>query len=162
MRWGQIHETPIEVGTDPEAEDRLAELIKRRDEIQKEQPELIQQLSYLSELLTRGPLPQDKAEQYNTLTLKQTQFKQELGEIEAEVSKIQNYLDSLGKDSKISASKTVYPGVKIKIKNDVLIIKSEYKYVTFYREGGMIKISPYEKAKEMDEKMKEATKVKKK
>jgi len=30
-------------------------------------------------------------------------------------------LDSLGKDSKIAASKIVYPGVKIKIKNEVLI-----------------------------------------
>ncbi|MGC8765296.1 MAG: FapA family protein [Brevinematia bacterium] len=154
-------ETLIEVGTDPEAEDRLGELLKRRDEIQKEQPEIIQQLSYLSELLGKGPLPPDKADQYNTLTLKQTQFKQELGEIEQEVSKIQNYLDGLGKDAKISASKTVYPGVKIKIKNEVLIVKSEYKYVTFYREGGMIKISPYEKTKEMDEKLKEATTIKK-
>lgn len=153
-------ETIIEVGVDPEASDRLESLTKRKEEIQKEQPELIQQLSYLTELLSKGPLPPEKAEQYNILTMKQTQLKQELAEIEEEITKIQAYLDSLGKDAKISASKTVYPGVKIKIKNDVLIIKSEYKYVTFFRKDGIISIAPYEKTKEMDEKIKEVSTIK--
>ncbi len=153
-------ETILEVGVDPEASDRLEALNKRKEEIQKEMPEINQQLVYLSELLSKGPLPPEKAEQYNILTIKQTQFKKELNEIEKEVAKIQQYLDGLGKDAKISASKTVYPGVKIKIKNEVFIIKSEYKYVTFYRKEGIITISPYEKSKDMDEKIKEITATK--
>jgi uncharacterized protein (DUF342 family) len=153
-------ETIVEVGTDPEAEDRLNELIKRRDEIQKELPEILPQLTYLTDLLSRGPLPADKAEQYQMLTTKQTELKNELKNIEEEIVHIQEYLDSLGKDAKISASKNVYPGVKIRIKNEYLLVKSDYKYVTFYREGGMIKISPYEKTKEMDEKIKEASTTK--
>ena len=52
---------------------------------------------------------------------------------------------------------------KIKIKNAILIVKNEFKYVTFYREGaGNIKPAPYEKSKEIEEKSKELTKPKRK
>ena len=150
-------ETLLEVGTDPASEERIVEIVKRKEEIQKELPDITRQLTYLSELLEKGPLPKEKEELFNTLTLKNNDLKHEQNSMEEQLLQLQQYLDSLGKDAKISASKNVYPGVKIRIKNEYLIVKTDYKFVTFFKEGALIKIAPYEKSKEMEEKVKIAT-----
>jgi len=152
-------ETILEAGIDPEAEDKIMEIHKRKEVIQKEWPEITQELSNLTMMLGRGALPPDMQEKYNLLTLKNNELRQEMTALDEQLKSLQEYLDTIGKDAKISASKTVYPGVKIKIKNDALAIKSEYKFVTFYREGGLVKIAPYEKSKEMEEKIKGLTKT---
>jgi len=151
-------ETIVEVGIDPEAEDKILELTHRKAEIEKELPDITKQLNNLSMMLAKGPLPPDKEEQFNILSLKNAELREEINSIEEQYSEIQHYLESLGKDAKISASKTTFPGVKIKIKNAILVVKSEYKYVTFYREEGIIKIVPYEKPKEIEEKIQNITK----
>jgi hypothetical protein len=154
-------ETIIEAGTDPAKEDRLTDIHERKDAIQKEMPELQKQLMNLTMLASTGPLPPNKQEEFNVLTDKVGEFKSELSQMEEEALSIQTYLDSLGKDAKVSASKVVYPGVRIKIKNAILVVKNEFKYVTFYRENaGNIKPIPYEKSKEIEEKSKELTRPK--
>ncbi len=149
-------ETILEAGIDPEAEEKLIDLNKRKDEVSKELKTMGKELTNLSMLLATGPLPPEKEERFNDLTVEKLKLKDEMEELENEHDKTQAYLDSLGKDAKISASKITYPGVKIKIKNLILSVKSEYKFVTFHRDSGNIKVVPYEKAKEADEKLKEA------
>lgn len=151
-------ETVVESGIDPTAENRIAEIIKRRDEINKEWPDIKQQVANLTMMLGRGVMPPDKQNQFNILTMKNNEFKQEMESMEEQLRQLQEYIEGLGKDAKISCSKTVYPGVKIKIKSEILLVKNDYKFVTFFREGGNIKIAPYEKAKEMEEKVKETAK----
>ncbi len=148
-------ETHVETGIDPTAENRIAEIVKRREEINKEWPEIKNQVSNLSMMMGRGTLSPEKQNLFNVLTLKNNELKQEMDSLEENLRQLQEYMEGLGKDAKISVSKTVYPGVKIKIKSDVLIVKNDYKFVTFYREAGLIKIAPYEKAKEMEDKLKE-------
>ncbi len=152
-------ETILEAGIDPSAEDRITEIHKRKDEITKEWPDVTQQISNLTMLMSGGPLTPEKQELFNTLTLKNNEFKQEMNGLEEQLHQLMTYLESLGKDAKIAASKTVYPGVKVKIKSEVLIVKNEYKFVTFFKEGAYIKVAPYEKTKEMEEKMKEGTRA---
>lgn len=147
-------ETLLEVGIDPAAEDRISEIAKRKDEIAKEIGPINEQLSHLSLLLAKAPLPPEKEQQYNSMTQRNNDLKGELSALNDQLTQLQQYLDSLGKDSKVSASKIVYPGVKVKIKNEILVVKNDYKFVTFFREGGLIRISPYEKSKEMEEKLK--------
>ncbi len=154
-------ETLIEAGIDSEAEDKFAEIHKRKDEIAKAWPDILQQLSNLSGLMTTGPLPLDKQELFNNLSLKNNEFKQEMAALDEQIRQLQAYIDGLGKDAKIAASKTVYPGVKIKIKNEILIVKNDYKFVTFYKEGAYVKVAPYEQTKEMEEKMKEGSRSRK-
>ena len=151
-------ETLVEAGIDPTAENRIAELIKRKDEINKEWPEIKQQVANLTMMLGRGVMPPDKQNQFNILTMKNNEFKQEMESMEEQMRQLQEYIEGLGKDAKISCSKTVYPGVKIKIKSEILRVKNYYKFVTFFRKSDNIKIAPYEKAKEMEEKAKETTK----
>jgi uncharacterized protein (DUF342 family) len=155
-------ETLLEVGVDPEAEDKLVEIHRRKDEIAKELPEITKQLATLTQLQSTGPLPPEKEEQFNLLTIKNSEFRQENGALDEQLSQIEKYLDSLGKDAKVAASKIVFPGVKVKIKKEVLIVKNEYKFVTFFKEGANIRIAPYEKAKEMEEKLKAGEKARKK
>ncbi len=147
-------ETVLEAGTDQEVEDKILEIHKRKEQIQKEWPEVTLQLTNLTMLLASGPLPPDKQDQFNILTLKNSEFKQEMATLDDKLKQLAEYLDSLAKSARISASKTVYPGVRVKIRNEALVIKNEYKFVTFFREGGLIKITPFEKSKEMEEKIK--------
>lgn len=153
-------ETTLEVGIDPEIEDKLLEANKRREEINKQMPEITKQLNNLSMMMATGPLPPDKEQQFNDLSIKNMEFREELDSIEEQVTEIHKYLEELGKDAKISASKITFPGVKVKIKNAILIVKSEYKFVTFFKEGPNIKIVPYEKPKELEEKLAGLTKRK--
>ncbi|NPV01570.1 MAG: FapA family protein [Brevinematales bacterium] len=146
-------ETLLEAGIDPDAEDKLIEVIRRRDELSKELSEIGKQLNNLSMMMASGPLPPGKEETYQMLSVKNIEFKEELNALSEQAEELQKYLESLGKDAKISASKTTYPGVKIKIKNLTLPIKTEFKFVTFYKEGADIRYVPYEKPKEIDEKL---------
>lgn len=154
-------ETILEVGIDPDAEDKLTTLLAQRDSIKKQLPDINKQLTNYSMMLASGPLPPDKEEIYNDLVAKQKELKDILQETETQIEQIQKYLEGLASEAKISASKTVYPGVKIKIKNAVLQVKSDFQFVTFsLGEGGQVKISPYEKAKGMDETIQKMTAVK--
>ncbi len=154
-------ETILEAGIDPDAEDKLMMLITQRDTIKKQLPDINKQVTNYSMLLASGPLPPDKETLYNELITKQNELKQALQETEEQIAEIQKYIEGLASEAKISASKTVYPGVKIKIKNAVLQVKSDFQFVTFsLGEGSQVKISPYEQAKGMDETLKKMTQTK--
>lgn len=152
-------ETIVIVGTDPEKEERLVEIHRRKDELVKEMPDINKQLSNLSMLMSTGPLPPEKQEIFNNLSDKSRELKEEINHLEEELTTIQEYLETLGKDAKVSASNMVFPGVKVRIKNATLNVKNEFKHITFSREGsGSVKPSPYEKSKELEEKSKDKTK----
>ncbi len=151
-------ETILESGIDPEMEDRLVEMNKRKEEVSALIIDLSAELNNLSMLMASGPLPKDKEDRFNELSLKNNELREEQNSLETQIEDAHVYLESLSKDAKISASKITYPGVKIKIKSAVLLVKSEFKFVTFYKDAGTIKIVPYEKPKEVEEKMKDITK----
>lgn len=153
-------ETIIEAGSDAEAEDKLVEANRRKEELTKELPEITKQLNNLSMLMAGGPLPPNKEELFNTLSVKNTEIRQEVTALEEQIEQIHEYLENLGEEAKISASKITYPGVKVKIKSAILVVKSDYEFVTFRKEGPNVKIVPYEKPKELEEKANEIKKRK--
>lgn len=156
-------ETILEVGIDPDAEDKLTTLIAQRDSIRKQLPDINKQLTNYSMLLASGPLPPEKEVVYNELVVKQKELKDLLQETETQIEQIQKYIDGLASEAKISANKTVYPGVKIKIKHAILQVKNDFQFVTFsLGEGSQVKISPYEKAKGMDETIQKMTTIRRK
>ena len=153
-------ETILEAGIDPEAEDRLVEMNKRKDEISKELIEMSKELNDLTVLMASGPLPPEKEKKFNILSMKNNELRDEQNTLDEQIEETHNYLDGLGNNAKISASKITYPGVKVKIKSAVLIVKSEFKFVTFFKDNASIKIVPYEKSKDVDEKLQKITKPK--
>ena len=60
------------------------------------------------------------------------------------VTEINTYLQSIKVSGKVSASDRVFPGVKIFIKNENLVVRNEFKNVTFCLEDKEIRMSKYE------------------
>lgn len=146
-------DTVLEAGIDHEAEEKILEIMQRKSEIEKELVNMAKILNNLSMMMAKGPLPPEKESQFNKLTLKNAELREEKNAIIEQHDELHKRLEELGDGAKISASKITYPGVKIRIKSAVLLIKSEYKYVTFHKQEGLIKVVPYEKPKEIEEKV---------
>jgi len=53
---------------------------------------------------------------------------------------------------KVSASKKVYPGTKIMIRDEKEDVRTDYKAVTFILENGLIRASKYEEPDEIAKK----------
>ncbi len=92
----------------------------------------------------RKTLPQDKEEALGLLYRKKGDLMDETDSIAAEIQEIQDYLRELKVIGKVSASGTVYPGVKLYIRDVKEDIRTEIKSVTFYLENGFVRQGKYE------------------
>lgn len=148
--------TIVEVGIDPEVVNKLENLASKKKQLKDELEEITKNLASLSqEITTLGKLSGEKQETFNKLTLRKNFLTQEIQKTEEEIAKLQEYLEKLETDAKVSVQGKVYPGVTIKIKNAFFNVKDEFTYVTFVKEGHEIKIVPYEQSKEDQELMEE-------
>lgn len=138
-------ETILEVGYDPEKKQRL-------DSLQQHQSELVHQLEELNLNITTlenqrqslRTLSPEKEEAYKELIAQKGEAKEESENIAAEIQEIQSYLSELKAIGKVSASGTVYPGVKIYIRDIKEEIRTEIKSVTFYLENEFVRQGKYE------------------
>ena len=138
-------ETICEVGGDPQSKIRLEALHAKKTDLEKQHAEMDLNIQTLNNIRKqRKVLPEDKEAAYIELIEKIGVIKVELMKTNDELVKIQEYLNSLKANSKVSASTKVYPGVKVVIRDAMLAVKSDYKAVTFILEDGMIRISKYE------------------
>ncbi len=139
-------ETILEVGYDPRSKDKLMELEKQRDVLNGELEELEKNINTLEKLakIQRKKLPEDKQKYLAELHESRSKVLSELEDINKEMEKIKYYLESLKLIGKISASGRVYPGVKIFIKNANLVVRNEFKFVTFYLQNNDVKVTKYE------------------
>jgi uncharacterized protein (DUF342 family) len=91
-----------------------------------------------------GYLPQEKEEMYQKLQEQASNLQTIITKTQEEIEEIEKYLSQLKTNSRVIGSKTVYPGVKIYIKNAMpLEIKTEYKKVLFYLQGQEVNVAPY-------------------
>lgn len=138
-------ETALEVGFDPKSKERLAELDGSKKTVEKalEEVELnIKTLESIQKVQRR--LPPEKAQYLVEQNEKRSEMLGQLEEVSREIGQINSYLSSLTTIGKISASERVYPGVKVSIKNATLAVRTEFKYVTFFLQGGEVKVTKYE------------------
>jgi len=142
-------ETILEVGYDPKGREHLAEIIKRDGDITTQQGDIQLNMKTLeNQLRARKQLPPDKIAAYNEMKQRKIALMTEQKQLRAEIAELQNYLNQLKVQGKISASGTVYPGVKINIKDAILEVRNEFKSVTFVAEGGTVKVTKYEESDE--------------
>jgi len=142
-------ETILEVGYDPKGREHLAEIIKRDGDITTQQGDIQLNMKTLeNQLRARKQLPPDKIAAYNEMKQRKIALMSEQKQLRAEIAELQNYLNQLKVQGKISASGTVYPGVKINIKDAYLEVRNEFKSVTFVAEGGTVKVTKYEESDE--------------
>ena len=138
-------ETILEVGFDPRRKQRLDDLQARQAVVVHELEEINLNMATLeNQKKMRKSLPQDKEEALGLLYRQKGDLMDETDAIAAEIQEIQNYLRELKIIGKISASGTVYPGVKMYIRDVKEDIRTEIKSVTFYLEDGFVRQGKYE------------------
>jgi len=126
-------------------------LNRRREELLKESEDVNLNLSTLMNLKKmKKTLPEEKERYYQELLNRKREIAEELEKIKTESEEIKNYLSQLKISGKICSSSTVFPGVKIYIKDVFLEVKNEFKGVTFIAEGNLVKVTKYEEPEDED------------
>ena len=86
-----------------------------------------------------------KREQTSILSIaRKNEIETESAEMTEEITQIQQHLRELKIIGKVSASGTVYAGVKIYIRDVKEEIRNDTKAVTFYLENGFVRHGKYE------------------
>ncbi len=138
-------ETILEVGFDPKSKERLAQLDGQKKTLEKSLEEVELNIKTLENILkVQHKLPPEKAQYLKEESEKRSQMLTELEGVNAEMGQINSYLTSLTTIGKISASERVHPGVRVSIKNAILAVRTEFKFVTFYLQAGEVKVTKYE------------------
>ncbi len=138
-------ETVIEVGVDPRAKHRLAELIGMQQNNLKELEELDLNIQTLeNQKKIRKVLPKDKEENLKKFTMRKNEIKNENDEFNKEIETIQAHLRELKNSGKVYAQGTVYAGVKIFVRDEKDEVRADVKSVTFYYEEGFVRRGKFE------------------
>ncbi len=138
-------ETVLEVGYDPKAKQRLLELQDKQSANAKELDELELNIAALENYKkARRTLPKDKQENLVNSTKRRDEILNENDELNEEIAKIQARLRELKVVGKVSASGTVYAGVKVYVRDEKDEVIADTKAVTFYYEDGFVRRGKYE------------------
>jgi uncharacterized protein len=138
-------ETLLEVGYDPRSKARLAELEESRLPLEKSLEEIELNIKTLENLQkVQKKLPAEKAQYLSEQNEKRSELLGQLEAVTKEIGQVNSYLASLNTIGKVSASERVHPGVKIAIKTAALAVRTEFKFVTFFLQGGEVKVTKYE------------------
>jgi uncharacterized protein (DUF342 family) len=138
-------ETLLEVGYDPRSKERLVSLEDSKRAVEKTLEEVDLNIKTLENLLrVQKKLPPEKAQYLTEQNEKRSELLGQLDATTREIGAINAHLASLNTVGKISASERVYPGVKLAIKNAALAVRTEFKFVTFFLQGGEVKVTKYE------------------
>jgi uncharacterized protein len=142
-------ETVLEVGYDPKSKQKLSDLREKRDEQREELENVKRDLKTLISLSKqKKEIPKEKVQQFKDLQARNKELTEELERVQNDISELETYLDGLKLAGKISASGTVYTGVKLYVKEAFLDVHSEFNGVTFGAEAKQIKIQKYEESSE--------------
>jgi uncharacterized protein (DUF342 family) len=142
-------ETILEVGYDPKSKENLDRLDTRFQDLEKQLDELNLNLGTLENLKkAKAKLPDDKQQYYDELVTRKQALAAEIKGVTTEIDEIKEYLGQLKFNGKVSSSGTVFPGVRIIIKEAKLDIKNEFKSVSFIPENNLVKVTKYEESEE--------------
>jgi uncharacterized protein (DUF342 family) len=143
-------ETICEVGFDPNSKIELERLqgIKSSAETELDSLKLDLQ-TLINTKKQRKTLPEDKEAYLQELMERRQVLTEELKNAVDSIEKLQEYMDNVQINGKISASKKVFPGVKIHIRDVKEDVRTDHRAVTFILEEGLIRASRYEEPDEI-------------
>lgn len=141
-------ETLVEVGYDPKSRERLLELEAEDGQLMKQVEELELNISRIEQLKqNKKPITKEKVHQYAQMRARREKINRMRGKLATEMQAIQTYLDELRTNGRISVSGTVFPGVKVAIKDATLPVRHETRAVTYVSEGKQVKVTRYEESR---------------
>ena len=144
--FGGASETILNVGFDPRSKDRLDALTANKAVAERELQDVeLNFNSLMAQKKQKKDFPEEKEAVLKKYGERQYILQTELEEINAEIKKIQDYLNTLKTKGKVSASVKVYSGVKIVIRDVTEEVRSDdCKATTFYLENGLIRYGKYQ------------------
>ena len=146
-------ETICEVGFDPQSKVELEKFIAVKSSSEEELDSIKLDLqSLINTKKQRKTLPEDKEAYLQELMDRRQVLTEELKKATENIQKINDYMNEMQIRGKVSASKKVYPGTKITIRDEREDVRTEYKAVTFILENGLIRASKYEEPDEIAKK----------
>jgi uncharacterized protein (DUF342 family) len=146
-------ETICEVGFDPQSKIELEKFIAIKVSSEEELDSIKLDLqSLINTKKQRKTLPEDKEAYLQELMDRRQVLTEELKKATENIQKINDYMNEMQIRGKVSASKKVYPGTKIMIRDEREDVRTDYKAVTFILENGLIRASKYEEPDEIAKK----------
>ncbi len=141
-------ETLVEVGYDPKSREKLLELEKADQELEKELEELTLNMSTIENMrVNKRKISPEKLKQYASMKAQRAKVTKQRQKISGEIKTIQTYLDELKTNGRISVSGTVFTGVKVAVKDAQLQVRREARAVTYLAEQGQVKVTKYEESR---------------
>jgi uncharacterized protein (DUF342 family) len=140
-------ETLVEVGYDPKSRERLLELEGQDAELARKLEELSLNMATIESMRkSKRQISPEKLKQYAVMKAQREKVLKSRQKIGRDIKAIQDYLDQLKTNGRVSVSGTVFPGVKITIKDAQLPVRHETRAVTYIAEDGMVKVTKYEES----------------
>ena len=138
-------ETVLEVGYDPKRKEKLSQLEEQKQKFRGDLSDVTLNMSTIENFVKAGrKIPTDKKKYYQELKQRRIDLEAEIRQLDEEAVEIRTYLSELKVAGRISASGTVFPGVKISIKDAFLEVRNEFKAVTFIADNNTVKVTKYE------------------
>jgi uncharacterized protein (DUF342 family) len=142
-------ETVLEVGYDPKRKEKLASLESRKESLRTDLDDVTLNMGTIENSVKAGrKIPDDRKAYYQDLKERKIEIQDELQKNKEETEEIRAYLSDLKVAGRISASGTVYPGVKLSIKDAFLEVRNEFRAVTFVADESTVKVTKYEETDE--------------
>ena len=139
------NETILEVGYDPRAKQRLDGLNRKNAEAQKKLEELNLDIATLeNQKKVRRHLSPDKEEKLAQLKNTKEDILAVCDDMTVEIEEIQEHLRALKIVGKVSASGTIFAGVKVWVRDVKDEIKNDVKAVSIYFDNGYPQHGKYE------------------
>jgi uncharacterized protein (DUF342 family) len=142
-------ETILEVGYDPKSKENLDRLAEESQVLDKQLEDVNLNLGTLDALKKKTKLPEDKQKYYKELTEKRQELTAKIQDVAKQIEDTNVYMGQLTYRGKISSAGTVFPGVRIIIKDaQPLDVRNEFKNITFVAENKLVKPIKYEESVE--------------
>lgn len=140
-------ETLIEVGYDPKSKERLQEIEAKDAELVKQLEDIQLNMTTIENMRkNKQKISPEKLKSYTVMKAKREKISKIRKKLNADRENIQAYLDELKTNGRVAASGTVFPGVKVTIKDMSLPVRSEMRAVTFVSDGAAVKVAKYEES----------------
>ncbi|PIE04684.1 MAG: polymerase [Spirochaetales bacterium] len=140
-------ETLVEVGFDPRAREELEQLNNQYEALDSEKDTVDLNLQGLKRqvLIQKKRLSKEKEQLFEELRKKHNELHRKMAALQEEINRKQEYLNTLTINGKVSASKRVYAGVKLRIRDVEYVVKDSYESpVTFVLDGDYISTVKYQ------------------
>jgi hypothetical protein len=154
--------TEIRVGYDPKLLQRMQDLEKTKIEIDEKLEKADQTIKYLTAQKAQEgeKFSQEKSEKLERLIKGRGKFMEKIGEIQADLAEIKQYLVAMDQTGKVSVEKTIWPNVSVYIQEASLTIRDEYNHVTLIKRENDVAIVNYDEDQKSKKKRPPASKKK--